>query len=904
MNRYIFKIIKYFLICVLIPLGSISAFSQNPINGILNYDLKISERYTNTTVENVLLDLKVKYKAKIYYQKEKLPLSRSDYNWTNANLTTVLQELIVRSDLEVIIYRETSYVLIPKSEEVKVIDNIKEQIEKDNILAKNKGSVLKINGTNTTKPKGILSGKIVDEETKDEIIGAPVLINGKLICTTDEKGAFQLTLGKGVNLIEVTYLGYADYSRLIDINGDVNFSIRMVKDAQLLDEVTISSVASDAVVKENQIGVNRLDIRSLEKLPTFLGERDVVKAILLNPGVASIGEGSSGFNVRGGSVDQNLILQDEAILFNSSHALGFFSTFNADMIKSAALSKGNISAAYGGRLASVLDVTTKDGSDRLKYKVSMNPIAGSGSIEAPLGKNSQIIAAVRSTFSDFIFGLFSQPELKNSSASFYDLNAKYMYKHKKSVVTISGYLSKDDFNYNQKFGFDYGTKILQASWKKLLNDNTTNKLSLVWSDYYSNQFDYDGQKASVFSTNIKYLKAHDKFTAKYKNVLIESGVSSIFYITSPGELNPLRDTSAVVSQKLEKERGVESAVYISTEFKIAPWLEVVTGFRLNHFAAIGPKNIFVYEDGFINESNIIDTLQMNGILKSYLNPELRLSAKITISNSASLKIGYSKTSQYINQIFNTDTPAPSSQWQLSNQLLSPGQANNFSAGFFQNLNNNNWELSIEAYYRDILHTYDYKDFAKLIVNPHIETELLAGSGRSKGLELSIKKNKGKFNGFLSYTWSQALLKVEGINDGNWYRSNFDKPHNLSLILNYQPIERRTFTANFSYSTGRPTTPPISNYTTPDNIYVPIYADRNQLRIPDTHRLDLAANFGRSHNRAAKIKTSWTFTLYNVYGRKNPFSIFYTRGFRNVPQANRLAVIGTVFPSLSFNIEFI
>jgi len=880
----------------------VSFFLWLEINGQGN-SKNITATYENLTLEEILIDInKTNYKS-IYFLKSDLPILRFTIQFKNKPLSEIVNQLSKMTNLDFVSYRENIYFLMSKSKSDNLQDEMMEKIKQAEYLADNREEIIEIKGTPLKLNQNMLSGKVIDLVNSEGIIGATVIVNGVPTATTDENGTFNIYLENGINIIELSYIGFARTTTSFKIKGKAEYTFKIEKENQLLDEVVISSVAKDLAVKETQIGINRVDIKSLERLPTFLGERDVVKALLLNPGVSSIGEGASGFNVRGGNVDQNLILQDDAILFNASHALGFFSSFNADVIKSATLHKGALGASFGGRLASVLDINTRDGADQLKFKLSVSILSVTGTIDAPLGKNSNLLLSGRTTYSNFIFKLFPQSAIKNSKAGFYDFNAKWTLKSGKSLWTVSTYISSDGFVYDKQFGFDYTTKVAQLSWKVPLSTNVSNKLALVWSDYVSNQNDFTDQLASQFRTQISYFRFHDKLTAKMGKSIINAGLSSLYYKTLPGEFLPLNDSSLRKSEKLEVEKGIESALYINSETSLSKYFDIVVGIRLNHFVSIGPRNIFVFKDDIFTESNIIDTVLINGILKTYFNPELRFSGKINLSKNSSFKLGYARTTQYINQLFNTDTPSPSSQWQLSNQAIKPSQADNYSAGYFINLNDNKWELSVEAYYRNSIRVYDYKDFAKLFVNPHVETELLEGSGISKGIEWSMKKNKGKLNGFFSYTYSSTNYTIVGINNGESYSSNFDKPHNLTLVLNYQPIERRTFTANFSFSTGRPTTAPISGYQTQEGIYVPIYSGRNELRIPDTHRLDLSANFGRTHNKVARFKSSWTFTIYNVYGRKNPFSVFYTGGFRNIPQANRLALVGTIFPSLSFNVEF-
>ncbi len=871
--------------------------------------IKISGKYSNKKPLEIIEDIRTKFGIDIYYKQEELPFFERTMVFEDTYVEKAISDLLGKSDLIPIWYRNYAIVLMNKaaldrSKLVSYYDNIQKILdEKPNV----KSNVIVIGSLSDlgTIGKAIVSGTIKDQTSGETIIGANVKFGKGLGTVTDIDGQFTYSLTPGIHNIEVKYIGYQDYNATIDIRSDGSLHIDMMKESINLDEITVTAIAKDASVNEVQTGIARIDIKNLDRVPTFLGEKDIVKAILLNPGVSTIGEGATGFNVRGGNVDQNLVIQDEAILFNSSHALGFFSTFNADLIKDATLSKGSMAANNGGRIASSLEVNLKEGNrEKMKYKASFNPISATVSIDGPLSKRSTLVFGARSTYSDYIFGLFSDPKIKYSSASFYDVNLKYTYRKNGHTLGIGVYTSNDDFVFNRQFGFGYKTKFVQLNWGKLFNDKMSNKFSLVASRYTSQQLDLKPQFESQLNSGIDYLRLVDKISIVGKSSKIDFGINATLYKTSPGDLSPYKENSFALAKGLDNEKGIESAAYVSLEKSLTQKLDILVGFRINHFAALGPKEVYLYKDNVFKEINIIGKETKSGVLKSYLIPEPRLSVKLNLAKSASFKAGYAKTSQFINQIFNSDTPTPSSQWQLSNGYIKPYLSDNYSIGFFKNFANDNYETSVEVYDRRIGRLYDYKDFAKLIVNDHIETELLQGIGKSRGIELSFKKNDGKVNGWLSYTYSRTLQKIEGINNGNWYSSGYDKPHNLSLILNYQPILRKTITLNFTYSTGRPSTAPLSNYLTPDNVYVPIYTQRNEIRIPSYHRLDLSYNIARSHNNAAKVITSWTFTLYNVYARKNPFSVFYTRGVNSTPQANRLAVIGTVFPAIRFNIEFL
>jgi hypothetical protein len=886
---------KISLLVLIILLNTVFINAQSTKN--------ISTTFQNKTITDIINQISSDQKIKIYFKDTELPKDIISKEYKEKDINSILNDLLLGSNLKSVEYGGAFFIISKSPNESR--NAVQDEITKAETLAEIQSKPIIIQGEQDKSGKNILTCILKDEESKEEIIGAYISLNGKFVGVSDEKGSINLTLNNGEQVISISYIGYQVMNLKFNVSGKAKYTVNMVKEAQVFEEVVISGMAAGTTMNETQSGINRIDIKALERIPTFLGERDVIKAVLLNPGVSSVGEGASGFNVRGGNVDQNLVIQDDAILFNSSHALGFFSTFNADMIKTATLHKGAFNAQYGGRLASVLDVQTKDGTDKFRLKGNINILSTTGTAEIPLFKGTSLLLSGRTTYSDFIFGLFKQPEIKNSGAGFYDLNAKLTIKTGKSTIALSGYVSDDDFIYNNEFGFDYRTKIAQGSIRTLFSDHVSNKLSFVWSEYTSNQSEFESQFASVFTSNIKYLKGHNKVTYNKGKLNIDGGITSTLYTVAPGAFTPIGTESLAIEERLDDEKGLESALYVSSDFSITKSVELLLGVRLNHFAALGPKTIYKFEDNILDPEFITGTETLDGIIRSSLIPEARASVKVKLSESLSFKTGYGRTSQFLSQIFNTDVPTPSSQWQMVNHIFDPGISDNISAGLFYTSKNGIYEISAEAYQRYLKNVYDYKDYADLFVNPHVETEILTGNGNSKGIEFSLKKNKGVVNGFVSYTYSQTKYKVDGINKGQWYLANYDQPHNVSVIFNYQPIEKITFTSNFTYRTGRPTTAPISSYVNFDGVLVPIYSERNALRIPDTHRLDLSANFGKTHNKAARLKSSWTFTIYNVYARKNPFSVFYGRAQKDiqVPQANRLAVIGTMFPSISFNLEF-
>ncbi|MBK7870526.1 MAG: carboxypeptidase-like regulatory domain-containing protein [Saprospiraceae bacterium] len=879
-------------------------------------DIKINARIEQQSLQNILTRIEQSHPVRFYFKTEELPKMPYTIAFQDAGLEEVMQKLLETTTLGFFIYRDYAVIIAPRDVVSEVYSAnyylaLEQSLNKEE-EEKPQQRILTVGDISKLKPSGRakVTGTVRSKETREEVIGATVLVtNLNQGTATDADGKFQLDLPTGTHELLLQFVGNADLRQQIQVFSDGDIILQMESAAVNLDEVIVGAQAPDANVENVQIGVTRLDLKSINKLPSFLGEVDVIKSLLLSPGVSTIGEGAVGFNVRGGEVDQNLVLQDEGFIFNASHALGFFSTFHSDLISNVTLYKGIIPAQYGGRLASVLDVEMRDGNfDRFKVKASVGPVSGRISLEGPvIPKKSSFIAGFRSSYSDWILRAVNNLEVRNSSVFFYDANLRYTHRlNDKNTIILSGYASQDEFTYNQEFGFDYRTLSGQAIHKRIFSDQLFSQLSANFSRYESTQYDFTDIDAARLDNNIAYFKAQEHLTyTPSEDLQLDAGLSAIYYITEPGERNPHGDLSRIFAKTLEKERGLESAAFLNAEWSASAAFQISGGLRLGLYQFLGEKTVFEYANpDFPNIEEIIDTNFYNKgkVIASYASVEPRLSARYRLSPNISIKAGYSRTAQFINQIFNSDSPTPTSQFQLSTNYIEPTRSHNVSLGYFQNFKENLWETSLEIYGRSIDQLFDYKDFAELAVNEHIETELLSGVGRAYGMELSIKKNKGLFNGFLSYTMSRTERKIEGINSGNWYPSNFDKPHDVSLVLNYQYNQRHTFTMNFTYGTGRPTTPPLGGYRTPNGLPVPIYTERNALRIPDYHRLDLAYTIGKGYKKDKKFKTSWTVSLYNVYGRKNAFSVFFTQTPFTSAQANQLSILGSIFPAITFNLE--
>lgn len=654
-------------------------------------------------------------------------------------------------------------------------------------------------------------------------------------------------------------------------------------DAFVLEEVVLEAQARNENIQSTQTGLIRMKIQEMETLPSFLGEVDVVKSLLLQPGVSTIGEGSGGFHVRGGNADQNLVLMDEAILFNTSHALGFFSAFHSDIVSEATLYKGNMPASYGGRISSTLNVHVKEGNfEKLRLKGGIGIVSSRLSLEGPIrkGKTSFLISG-RSSYSDWLLRASRLPELQNSSAFFYDANLKLTHRFgDQNILRLGAYQSYDQFIYNNRFGFDYQTSIAQFSYQRLLGKQFLSTFHAIYGSYRSSQDELRPSLASSLHVGTSYWKLKEHVNYSAGKLSADAGLSSIFYRINPGILEATSPQSVIEGELVEPEKGIEMAAYLSGTYDVSRRLAFIAGLRYTYYQS------------------------SSGASFSQGVPEPRVSMRYKLDTESSIKFGYTRSSQFINQISNTASPIPTHIWQLSAQQIPPHLSHNLSVGYFRNFNQDTWITSFDIFYRHIDQLFDIKDFADIIANDQIEHELRPGIGRSRGLELSIKKQGGRLHGWLSYTLSRSERKVQTINQGQWYPSSFDKPHEVSLVANIQVSKRNTVSINFNYASGRPSTIPLDRHLVDNRLILPNYSLRNAYRIPDYHRLDIAYTLGKGYRISQKFKTSWTLSIYNVYGRKNAFAVYVDQEIIGEPRIKRLAVLGSAFPALTLNVELL
>ena len=734
--------------------------------------------------------------------------------------------------------------------------------------------------------------------------------------STDNSGAFKLELPIGVYQLRLKSIGYLDKRQKIIVRNDGAFSTALSKDFVLLDEIVISAAQAAKTQSRSVTGLTTITPARLKELPAFLGEPDLIRSIVFLPGVSKVGEGALGFNVRGGNTDENLISFNGIDLFNANHALGFFGSINSNIIQSADLYKGVVPARYGGRLSSVLDVNLKS-ADNEQFKMSggIGPLNGKLTLEIPLVKEkSSLLLAGRSSYSDWLLQRVEVPEVQNSSLFFYDVNVSYQhYISDKFSVNASFYLSRDEFESADLFGFDYGTNSISLKLDHQISQRLASTLTLSYTDYFSARIEERANQASRFETELSYFRINEDLQFELSEPLtLTFGGSFISYDSQPGLINPTDQISVVKPASLEQKNAWEAAGYLGVEYQINNNWNVSAGLRGSFYNLLGPGNQFVYQDANNPSINsIIDTLSFNSgeRIATYSTWEPRLSLNYHINDYQTVKVGYSRMAQYLFQISNTTTVTPVDVWRLSDAHLAPPRAHNYSITWTRDTNARQWKFSIGGFYRSMSDLKDYRDFANLVVNPNLETEILQVQGRAFGVEIGLDKTFGKLTGNLAYTWSRTERRSNledpqsNINGGDWYPANFDKPHDLSIAANYKFNQRHSFSFSFTYYTGRPVTAPVGFFDVDPTTRVPIYSSRNELRIPDYHRLDISYSLAQGHRKTKRWKSSWTFGIYNLYGRRNPYSIFFTQTPRSPVRANRYSVIGSAIPTVTYNFNF-
>lgn len=775
-------------------------------------------------------------------------------------------------------------------------------------------------------------GVVKSKEPNQPLVGANVLVREtKEGAYTDINGFFSFRLPQGDYTFIVSYIGYESTKVQVKLLKDTVQLLYLDPLTNFLEEIEISGELQDRNIATPNLGAARLSSTTIKALPSLLGEADVLKGLQLLPGVTSVGEGATGLNVRGGNIDQNLILMDDIPVFYSSHLLGFFSVFNPDVMRDVTFYRGGIPAGYGGRTASVLDIRLKDPAmDKWLYQGGVGLISSRFMAEGPVvpGKLSVLVAA-RASAPNYIFKVLPDPSLREIDANFYEFTAKIRYRFSDyDQLAFTGFFSEDAFrmpgdsltalevNATSTL-FKWRNLGASGRWNHFFNDELSFQLAGAVGAYQPGFSIPDEAYAAEFTSAVeqRYVKASLKqFNAKHN---AELGVMLAGYRIQPGDLQPASDLSAINAMTLPEERSTEAAAFVNDEWTISDNISVMAGLRYSWYSYNGPGRVFQYEPGEPRElSGITDTFFYNkgDRISTYSGFEPRLALKISTGPSGSVKFGYNRVIQYLQLVSNTTSALPTDRWKSSDPYTKPQIADQVSAGIFRNFKNNEYEAGLEGYFKWVENMPDYRSGVSLLLLEATETAVLQGKGRAYGIEVLLRKTKGRLTGWLSYTWSSTQLLIESPYEedrtfsGKYYPANFDRPHVGNFSATYRQNRRISFSANFTFSAGRPVTFPESKYTV-DGVFIPNYINRNEDRTPSYHRLDLGMKIDPDPRNTKRWKSYWSFSLYNVYARRNPYSLFFrtknNTAYRalNKVEAYRLATIGTIVPAITYEFKF-
>lgn len=782
-------------------------------------------------------------------------------------------------------------------------------IEKtDKIIIIGKESILK------EKKLYNISGYIINKKNEIPVSEAIIKNQNGIRAVSNEKGFYKIVLPYGKHSIEIEATGYKKnkFNIILYSNGTKDFKINEA--ITELNEIIIEPI-SDKKIKNTTSGVTSINMEESKNVPMVLGERDLLKVATTLPGIKTTGEGSAGVNVRGGKEDQNLFLLDNGTIYNPSHFFGFFSSINPYVIKNAEIYKGSIPVEFGGRLSSVFDITIKNGTNtKITGEGGIGPVTSNLTINAPIIKNkSNVLIGGRATYSNWILKEINNPEIKNSKASFYDFILKYNHQlSNKTSLESTIYYSNDQFNLTSDSIYRYSNRIFTLNGKHSFNVKNKAEFGIANSEY---KFGIDFEKNNQKSFNFRFKVNETKFLYKGMYNYSEKhkftyGLNSTLYNIEPGTLVPTDENSLLSYQSVQKEKGLENALFLSDNFAISNKFSLNLGIRFSNFLALGPSKQIEYQpDSQIIEGNEIKeiTYKNNDIIKTFNGIEYRIALRQLLSETVSMKLSYDTNYQYLHKLSTNTTQSPTDTWKLADLNIKPSYGQQVSLGFFKNFQEKPYEISVETYYKKSTNILDYKVGAELILNNHIETEVLQGEGKSYGIEFLLKKSYGRLNGWISYSYSRSLIKLdskfanEKVNNGNFFAANFDKPHDLSIILNYKFTKRYSVSSNFIYQTGRPITYPIGSYEYEGNEYT-LYSNRNEFRVPDYFRLDIGFNIEGNHKIKKLAHSYWNISVYNVLGRNNPYSIYFISEGGKI-KAYQTSIFSIPVPTITYNFKF-
>lgn len=758
-----------------------------------------------------------------------------------------------------------------------------------------------------------LSGYLKNKANGEALIGATVYIPQlRTGVITNPYGFYSISVPSGTYSINFSFIGYQTQSPFVNLTSSKQMNIMLEEETKQIDEVVVTGEKKNRNVENLQMSMEKVQVKMIRKLPSFMGEVDVIKSITLLPGIQNGGEGSSGLYVRGGGPDENLMMLDEAPVYNASHLLGFFSVFNSDAINDVQVYKGGIPAEYGGKASSVIDIRMKDGnSQKLGVNGGIGNISSRLTVEAPIIKDKwSFIVSGRRTYADFLGKLIGIEALKENQLYFYDLNLKTNAQiNDKNRLYLSAYTGSDYFKVGESIYMRWGNLTSTARWNHLFSSKLFSNTSLIFSRYNYNlgvpgsgadQFDWTSQ---ISDYNFKedftwYLNAKNKLTL---------GFNLIYHHFEPGQIDA-NEKSYFSDLKLTNYNALDHSVYVSNEQSIGTKLTLRYGLRYSYFQQIGKGKVREYlNPDKPNENEVIGTKEYGSgklVPPAYHNLEPRLALKYMLNPESSVKASYNRMVQNLHLISNTNSPTPLDIWLPSSTYIKPLIANQVGLGYFRNFNKNMFETSAEVYYKKMENVIDYVDGAELFLKENLETELLRGSGHAYGLELYAKKQEGRLTGWLSYTLARSMRKIPGINEGKAYPSSYDRTHNISLVTNYDLSKRWNLSTSWIFATGNPTSFPIAKYNVQGNSMY-YYSSRNGNRIPDYHRLDISLTYDFKKNEHRKVKQSINFSIYNLYARRNAYSVYFKQNEDNpnITEATRLSIIGSMIPSVTYNFNF-
>jgi len=877
-------------------------------------EIKVTGSYKKVPVWEFFNSLEKSYGIRFFYKEEWIKSVEVTKTFNNVPLVQVLNQIFIDKELTFKFFQNKSVVLFPAGAANRAGSGINDSqvlIIGDPL---NQGRYLRAK----------LQGKVIEGKTGEPLAGAIVYNQeSKIGVATDAKGRYSIEMPTGDIHLRISFLSFQNQTQKIRLiqNGYADFEL--FEESHKLAEIIV--VGDENNASKAQMSMIKMTAITLKELPVLMGEADIIKSMIMMPGVQSVGEMSSGFNVRGGNTDQNLVLLDGAPVFNCTHLFGFFSMINPDGVKDVTLYKGGIPSIYGERISSVMDVQLKNGrAEQLSINGGIGLINSRLTVEGPFlkRKKSTFMIGGRSTYSDWLLQKTKNPAFMNSVAHFYDVNGVANIElGPLNHLKLTGYVSSDVFNLNSVSLYKYASSLGSLNWKMNLSKKLISNLNCAYSKYDLNMDVKDPvrpQDDYKLKSNIQYGSLKYTLSLYLNNKQhINAGFQAMGYWINPGEILPVQIVSDIQSKSLLKEQSAEAALFADDNFELSDNVALNIGMRYTRFYNYGPGVVYNYAPGIPKrQSTITDSTIYNSgaILKSYQGIEPRLTLKYNLGDGGSFRISYQRIHQYISQISNTAVISPADYWKSSGQYLKPLISDQIAIGFFKNPGKGKFETSVEMYYKKLQNLIEYKNGAQLLMNNHIETDLLLANGYSYGIELLAKKNEGRLNGWISYTYSRTFQKgesqfgSENINGGDYYPSIYDKPHDISAVMNWKITRRWRFSANFVLSSGRPITLPEQKYIFGDHQVV-VFSDRNKYRMPSYNRMDVSITLDENLRVKRMWKGSWTFSVYNLYGRKNPYSVFYKKGPTSQDSGEsrydvyKLSIIGVPVPSITYNFKF-